>query len=223
MKLEWIGHSCFRMTSQGGTVIMTDPYDDSVGIPLAPVSGDLVTMSHEHHDHNNAAMLLGAPVIARGLESARVGDVCTHALASYHDDVRGEKRGPNAIRVFQMDGLKVVHMGDQGCMPEADVVSGIAGADVMLLPVGGFYTVDARQAKAIVAASHPRCVVPMHYKTPHCVYPIEGVAQFLQAMGAQNVHARREAYFLPGDGQRGVVLMSPLALDERAQVRAYME
>ena len=93
-----------------------------------------------------------------------MGGVTARAVGSYHDGERGAKRGPNAIRIFEIDGLKVVHMGDQGCMPAPDVLAAIDRADVLLVPVGGFYTVDARGAKAICEAAHPRCIVPMHYR-----------------------------------------------------------
>lgn len=209
MKLTWIGHSCFRMEAQDGTVVITDPYDDSVGVEQVPLKADLITMSHEHHDHNCTEQIVGAPVIARSLEPAQVGGVSTHALGSYHDDVQGAKRGKNAIRVFHIDGLKVVHMGDQGCMPSDEIMEQIAEADVMLIPVGGFYTIDAAQAKALIDAAGPCCVVPMHVKTKRCGYPIARIWPFLELMGAKNAVQQREAELLPGHVPEGVLLMQP--------------
>ena len=211
MKLEWIGHACFRMTAQDGTVVITDPYDTSVGIRMLPLQADLVTMSHAHHDHCETGMLAGRPVIARGTEEARVGSVTTRALNSYHDGAQGAQRGENHPRIFDIDGLKVVHMGDQGCMPSADMLSAIAGADVMLIPAGGYYTLDAQGARAVAQAAAPRCVVPMHVRTAHCTYPIAPVLDFLNAMGARNVRPVREAAILPGQVPAGVLLLEPLA------------
>ena len=211
MKLSWVGHSCFRMTAQDGTVVVTDPYDDSVGIDMVPLRADLVTMSHEHHDHNCGQMLVGCPVIARGLETAHVGSVQTCAVSSYHDEVRGVRRGENALRIFAIDGLKVVHAGDLGCMPEKAVLEAISGADVLMLPVGGFYTIDAAMAGRVVHAACPRCVIPMHFKTARCGYPIAGVAPFLAAMGAQDAQPVRELELLPGCVSEGVVLLQPEA------------
>lgn len=210
MKIEWIGHSCFRLTAVDGTVVIADPYDDSVGIGLVPLEADLVTMSHNHHDHNFTGMLRGTPRIARGVELAHVGSVSARAVDSFHDDVQGAMRGPNAIRIFSIDGLKVVHMGDQGCMPSEDALTAISDADVMLLPTGGFYTVDAHGAKAIVEAAHPRCVIPMHFKTLHCSYPIEGVQPFLALMGVADASPVSELEILPGSVPQGVVLMKCL-------------
>lgn len=209
MKIEWIGHACFRMTAQDGTVVITDPYDSSVGIGMVPLRADLITMSHEHHDHCETSMIGGAPVIARGLEPARVGSVSTRALGSYHDDAKGAKRGQNAIRLFDIDGLRVVHMGDQGCMPAEDVLEQIADADVMMIPVGGFYTVDAREAKAIVEAARPRCVIPMHVKTRRCGYPIAPVWPFMEAMGADGARPVQGAEMMPGSVPGGVLLLQP--------------
>lgn len=211
MKLEWIGHACFRMTAQDGTVVITDPYDGSVGIRMLPLRADLITMSHGHHDHCETGMIEGSPVIVRGTEPAQVGSVRVRALSSYHDEALGAKRGENHPRIFEIDGLKVVHMGDQGCMPDAEVLAAISGADVMMLPVGGYYTVDAQGAKAIIGAAAPRCVVPMHVKTAHCGYPIAPVSDFLRVMGAEGLHSVDAAQLLPGCVPEGVLLLTPQA------------
>lgn len=211
MKLEWIGHACFRMTAKDGTVVVTDPYDESVGAQMVPLQAALITMSHEHHDHNDETMIAGKPLILHGTQEGKAGSVCAHAYGSYHDDVQGAKRGPNAIRVFDIDGLKVVHMGDQGCMPEQSILDAIADADVMMIPVGGTYTVDAQGAKAIVDLAKPRCIVPMHVKTKGCGYPIAKVDDFLRLMGAQGIEPAAALEIAKDDAPRGVCLMQPLA------------
>ena len=211
MKLEWIGHACFRLTAKDGTVVITDPYDESVGIEMLPLEADLITMSHEHHDHSETRMIMGSPRIARGTQEASAGSVTARAVGSYHDGERGLRRGPNAIRIFAIDGLKVVHMGDQDCMPDDDVLAAIADADVMMIPAGGTYTVDAQGAKAIVERTRPKCVIPMHVKTKRCPYPIAPVTPFLAAMEAEGVQAVREAVFAKERGPQGVLLMQPLA------------
>ena len=212
MKLEYIGHACFRLTAADGTRVITDPYDDSVGIAMLPLEAELVTMSHGHHDHCCEEMLRSAPRIVRGTDSAHAGSVTTHAYASWHDDARGAKRGESCVRVFEADGLRVVHMGDQGCMPAPDVLAAIDHADVMLVPVGGFYTVDARGAKAICEAVHPRCVVPMHFRTEHGAYSVIGDQHaFLALMGAPDAKPVDVLTIEPGKVPEGVVLMRPQA------------
>ena len=211
MKLEWIGHACFKLTANDGTTVITDPYDASVGIDMLPLEADLITMSHEHHDHNETGMIVGKPVIVHGGEMAAVGSVQSRAVLSYHDDAMGAKRGPNAIRIFELDGLKAVHMGDQGCMPDEAALEAIAGADVMMIPVGGTYTVDAKEAKAIIGCAKPACVIPMHVKTKRCPYPIETVDRFLQVMGEENSCAVKALDIQKGRVPAGVALMQPLA------------
>lgn len=211
MKLEWIGHACFKLTAHNGTVVITDPYDESVGIDMIPLEADLITMSHEHHDHNETRMIVGAPVIVHGGETASVGGVAAKAVCSYHDDAQGAKRGPNAIRIFEIDGLTVVHMGDQGCMPDGAVLEAISGADVLLIPVGGTYTVDALGAKEIIDRVKPHCVIPMHVKTKRCPYPIEKVQRFLEIMGAADVKPVSVLELTKDDVPCGVVLMQPVA------------
>ena len=210
MKLEYIGHACFRLTAADGTRVITDPYDASVGIAMLLLEAELVTMSHGHHDHCCEDMLRGAPRIVRGTQEARVGSVTTRAFASWHDDARGAKRGESCVRLFEIDGLRIVHMGDQGYMPAPDVLAVIDHADVMLVPVGGFYTIDARGAKAICEAAHPRCVVPMHYLTAHGAYSVIGDHRaFLSQMGAQDAQPVDALTLAPGSVPEGVVLMQP--------------
>ena len=210
MKLEWIGHACFLMTAQDGTAVITDPYDESVGIDMVPLQADLITMSHEHHDHNETSMIVGRPVIAHGCEEAQAGSVTAKAVSSWHDDAQGAKRGSNAIRIFDIDGMKIVHMGDQGCMPDEEAIAAIADADVMMIPVGGTYTVDAQGAKAIIERAKPRCVIPMHVKTKRCPYPIERADNFLKAMNAQNAAPVDVLEMTKETVPCGVVLMNPM-------------
>ena len=214
MKIRYIGHACFEITAKDGTRVVTDPYDPSVGLAMVPLSAELVTMSHEHHDHNCEDMLTGKPQIARGPELAAVGSVTARAVRSWHDDAQGEKRGANFIRIFNTDGLKVVHMGDQGCLPDEDVLEAIADADVMMIPVGGFYTVDAQEAKAIIAAAKPKCVVPMHFITAHGNYSvIADHCAFLAAMGAEDAQPVEAVQFDEDCPPKGVLFMKPEADD----------
>ena len=210
MKMEWIGHACFRMTSANGTKVVTDPYDESVGIRMMKVPCDMVTISHEHHDHNNVDMLEGSPKIFHAVQSGQAADVSTQAMASYHDDRNGALRGRNNVRIFCIDALKVVHMGDQGCLPAEPVMQAILTADVLMIPVGGYYTIDAAGAKEIIDLVCPKCVIPMHYKTAHCTYPIAGVQPFLDIMGAGDTKPVRELTVAAGNVPRGVIPMEAL-------------
>ena len=214
MKITYIGHACFALTAKDGTRVITDPYDASVGLAMLPLEAELITMSHEHHDHNCEEMIVGQPQIARGPELAAAGSVTSRVVRSWHDDAQGEKRGANFIRIFSVDGLKIVHMGDQGCMPDEDVLEVIADADIMMLPVGGFYTVDAAGAKAIIDAAKPKCVIPMHFITRHGNYSvIADHRPFLALMGARDAQPVESIQFDETCPPTGVLFMKPEADD----------
>ncbi len=211
MRIEWIGHACFKMTLESGVRVFTDPYDESVGIAMIPLKADVITMSHEHHDHNETSQIIGEPVILHGDAPLALGGLTISAHASYHDDAQGEKRGSNFIRVFECEGLKVVHMGDQGCMPSQDILAALEGADVLMIPVGGTYTLDAKAAKDVIARVGAKCVVPMHVKTKRCPYPIDPVGAFLHEMGCAGLAPAAALEIARGNVPRGVVLIKPMA------------
>ena len=211
MKIQWIGHACFSLTANDGTVVITDPYDETVGIDMLQLKADLITMSHEHHDHNETSMIVGSPVIARGAQAASVGSVKSKAVLSFHDDAQGALRGANAIRIFSVDGLKIVHMGDQGCMPDDAAMAAIADADVMMIPVGGTYTVDGAGAKAIIERVRPTCVIPMHVKTKRCPYPIATMKEALCALGAADAKPCAALEIEKDCVPCGVMLLQPMA------------
>ena len=214
MKIAYIGHACFALTAKDGTRVITDPYDASVGLAMLPLQADMITMSHEHHDHNCEDMIVGKPVIVHGPEMSAVGSVTTRAVRSWHDDAQGEKRGANFIRIFNMDGLKIVHMGDQGGMPDEDALEAIADADIMMIPVGGFYTVDAVEAGAIIDAAKPRCVIPMHFITAHGNYSvIADHRAFLAVMGESDAQPLEAVQFDEDCPPKGVLFMKPEADD----------
>lgn len=211
MRIEWIGHACFKLTLSSGVKVITDPYDESVGITMIPLKADVITMSHEHHDHNETSQIIGEPIVLHGDAPLSLGGLSVKAYASYHDDACGAKRGANFIRVFECEGLKVVHMGDQGCMPAQDILAAIEGADVMMIPVGGTYTLDAKAAKAVIAQAKPKCVVPMHVKTAHCPYPIEPMGTFLAQMGCEGLVPVAALEIAKGGEAQGVCLLRPMA------------
>ena len=168
MKITWHGHSCFKVETHNGSVVF-DPYEDGrvPGYALLPrdLSADVLLCSHQHGDHNAAHLVSvsGAP-----------GGITVDKLQTYHDDEAGAKRGENIIHIVNAEGMRLAHMGDLGCMPTEAQIAALKGVDVILVPVGGFYTIDAAQAKALVDAVGARVVVPMHYRTEQFGYPVIG-------------------------------------------------
>ncbi len=178
MTIHYLGHSSFLLVSDAGTRIVTDPYGD-IGYAFPHVSADCVTVSHGHYDHAEVSAVAGTPRILSSAGDFRVGDVAIAAFPCWHDDAGGRKRGPNLAFRFTADGVTVCHLGDIGEACNAAFVQRLGHIDVLLVPVGGVYTVDAAGAKAYVDAIRPACTVPMHYKTEDLKIGIGGVGPFL--------------------------------------------
>jgi len=200
--LEWFGQAMFKLTSPGGVGVLFDPMGPQVGYPLpARVPGvQVVLVSHEHFDHNNVA-LAGGPAgmtVVRGLAGGRAqrvsgsqGDVRWHSLPSYHDAQQGRQRGENAIFVVETGGRRLAHLGDLGHVLEAAAAQAIGPLDLLLIPVGGHFTIDAAQATTVVGQLRPKWTVPMHYGTPRTArLPIAPVDAFLMGKQVQRISGR---------------------------------
>lgn len=187
MKIKWLGHASFLVTSEEGKRIITDPYCVTSGISYAPIneSADVVTISHDHEDHNNDRAVKGNPQVIRGDGIRKVKGIEFKGISSYHDAARGSQRGNNIIFCFTVDGINVCHLGDLGHLLSDKQIADIGPVDILLLPVGGYFTIDAKQATAIYQSLKARIVIPMHYKTSKCGYPISKVDEFLK--GKENV------------------------------------
>lgn len=180
MKLTWLGHSSFLLEESTGTTIVTDPYvRANVGYGMPKVSADIVTVSHSHGDHNNLAAVDGNPTVINRAGAYEIGGVHILARRTYHDSVKGAKRGENLVFKYRMDGVDVCHMGDIGEECNAMLVESLMPVSVLLIPVGGNYTVDAKEAKEYVDKLMPDIVVPMHYKTKDCDMDIDKLNEFL--------------------------------------------
>ncbi|MDD5339098.1 MAG: MBL fold metallo-hydrolase [Dehalococcoidales bacterium] len=185
MKIKYLAHAAFLITSDNGTKIVTDPYETSPGISYAPISetADVVTVSHEHGDHNNAAAVQGSPTVIR--DSAEVKGISFKAVAVSHDESGGSQRGKNTIFCFNVDGVNICHCGDLGHELNTAQISAIGIVDVLMIPVGGFFTIDAKVAAQTCNELKSKIILPMHYKTGKSGLPIAGVDDFLK--GKDNV------------------------------------
>ncbi len=166
MKLHYYGHSCFSLRFADGTLLVTDPFDASV--PYVPCSEipTAVLVSHDHFDHNCTSSLRGDFKIVRSAGEYRFGDVRVAAVDSFHDDQRGALRGSNLITRIDGDGLRIAHLGDLGHMPETQTQrEALTDLDVMLIPVGGCFTIDTPTAEEIIRTFRPGLAVAMHYRT----------------------------------------------------------
>ncbi len=188
MRIQYMGHSCFRIISEMGTAVITDPYDESAGV-LSAVSADVVTVSHHHNDHDFVEGVMGSPAVLEKEVYLACDDVAIQSIHSFHDDKKGALRGENYVFCFLVDGLKVVHMGDVGELNE-DLAQQIVGCDVLMIPVGGVFTVDAKGAKWYVDKIQPKIVLPMHYKTAEHKFEIGALEKFTTLFAADDIQYR---------------------------------
>lgn len=179
MNIRWLGHSCFVLTESTGTVVVTDPYHDEVGFSMPPVKADAVTVSHGHYDHNNVAAVAGDPAVYNRVGSYEMEGVHISAFHTTHDEVQGAKRGGNLVFIYRLDGVDVCHLGDIGQPCSARICDAIGAVNVLLIPVGGHYTIDAATAKDYVDKLMPDIVIPMHYHTDDCDIDLDKLDEFL--------------------------------------------
>jgi L-ascorbate metabolism protein UlaG (beta-lactamase superfamily) len=187
MKIKWLGHACFLITSKGGVRIITDPYAVGGGINYSPIkeAADVVVVSHDHGDHNNVSTVQGKPEVVKGSGTKTAKDIQFRGIATYHDTSQGKQRGTNTVFCFTVDDVKLCHLGDLGHVLSPGQVNEIGAVDIMFVPVGGFFTIDAPVASQVCDQLKPKVVIPMHFKTPKCAYPLADVEDFLK--GKRNV------------------------------------
>lgn len=179
MKLTWHGHSCFQLDCTDGTIIF-DPYQDHSVPGLRPLrlEGDLVLCSHDHHDHNAVENVK----MRQEHHQFRI-----ETMDSYHDQTQGQLRGPNKIHLVYTENMRIVHLGDLGCLPDDEQYAKMQHCDVLLLPIGGYYTIDAKTAFQIMKHIQPRITIPMHYRSARFGYEVlNDLASFTQY--CDNVH-----------------------------------
>lgn len=182
MKIKWLGHSCFKITSKKGIRILTDPFDDNVGYRVPSVESDIVTLSHGHYDHNFIDCVSGNFEVITKVGMFNVKDIPLIGIHTYHDEVQGDKRGNNIIYVFNIDDLRVAHLGDLGHTLSPAQIEMIGEVDILLIPVGGVYTINGEQAAEVVEQLKPSVVIPMHYKTEPLKFELDSVESFLGRM-----------------------------------------
>lgn len=196
VRFQWFGQSCFLMVTSQNTHIIADPMQmGGYQIP-ADIKADIVTVSHEHGDHNKVDAVSGTPVVLRGLSGEpidrKIKDVRIFTVDSFHDDSQGAQRGKNAIFVYEFDGVRVVHLGDLGHVLTSDQIQKIGAVDILMIPVGGTYTIFGESADKVVTQLKPRMIVfPMHFKTAE--------AQFLPHSGKDYVKGKPNVQILDGN------------------------
>jgi L-ascorbate metabolism protein UlaG (beta-lactamase superfamily) len=185
MKIKWLAHSAFLITADSGTRIVTDPYQTNPHFSHGDIKekADIVTVSHGHGDHNNVAAVSGNPEVVK--DSGTFKGIKIKGVPTAHDEAGGSQRGPNTVFCLNVDGVDICHCGDLGHLLTDAQVKAIGKVDVLMVPVGGNFTIDAAAATKVCEQLKPRIILPMHYKTDKIGIPINGVDDFLK--GKSNV------------------------------------
>ena len=165
MQINYLGHSCFKIKSKN-TALITDPFDQYIGFSMPSTKADIITISHEHKDHNCLKKIEGNPFIIRAPGEYEIAEVSVFGLRTFHDKVKGAERGRNTIYSIRTEEISLCHLGDLGHKLSDKQLEEVNGVDVLFVPIGGIYTLDSKEAVEVVNQVEPKIVIPMHYRTP---------------------------------------------------------
>ena len=165
MNIQWIAHSCFKITLENGTELLFDPFDSYIGYEMPALHADIVLISHEHEDHNCLRNIEGDYALVKGPGKREVKGIQIEGFETCHDHSGGAHRGKNTVFKVEADNMSVVHLGDLGCIPGDDFFEKLGAVDILCVPVGGNYTIDAQEAFEVCKRIEPNIILPMHYKT----------------------------------------------------------
>jgi len=188
MKLRYLGHAAFELELTDGRKIVFDPYEAGSydgALAFGPISGphDIAVISHDHPDHRFEGVVSQAAAVWDRAGETDISGIRITSIPTFHDENEGSERGTNLISIIEADGVRVAHLGDLGHAITKAEAPALEGVDVMIIPVGGYFTIDASVAKAVVEEFSPKIVVPMHYKSDKCGFPIAPVEDFTMLMG----------------------------------------
>lgn len=185
MYITWLGHSCFKLQDKigpDGVTLITDPYNDDIGLKMPRLEADIVTVSHDHHDHNNSGALRGDPFIINMAGEYETKGVFIEGVESSHDEKEG---GKNIIYRIEMEDISITHLGDLGHVLDTKQLEKLEGTDILIIPVGGKFTLNAAKAVEVISQIEPRIVIPMHYKIPGLKIDVDGIEKFIKELGVK--------------------------------------
>jgi len=191
MQITWKGQSCFQITTQKTKTpvnITIDPFSPEIGLRPPTGAADIVLVTHDHYDHNNTKALLGQPFIISGPGEYEIRDVYILGIPSWHDSSGGKERGQNTIYVIDAEDLRVCHLGDLGQKElTEDQLEKIGQVDILMIPVGGNFTISEKEAQKIMSQIEPKITIPMHYSIPKLKVKLDGVDKFLKSLGIKSM------------------------------------
>ncbi|MFA5933388.1 MAG: MBL fold metallo-hydrolase [Microgenomates group bacterium] len=192
MDIYWLGQSCFKIKGKTATIVI-DPFNpEFTGLKLPKdLDAQVALSTHSHEDHNNVAAVTGSPLVIAGPGEYEVAGVSVEGIATFHDNANGAEKGTNTAYHLLVDGINIVHLGDLGHKLTESQLSKIDSTDILMIPVGGKFSLDAELAVEVVAQLEPKIVIPMHYLIPELkIEGLEKVDAFLKEMGAENAEVQ---------------------------------
>ncbi|MBI3335306.1 MAG: MBL fold metallo-hydrolase [Candidatus Portnoybacteria bacterium] len=185
MIITWYGQSCFKIQS-GELVLAIDPFAKETGLTPPRFRTDVALVTHMHKDHANTDSLTGNPFIVKNAGEYEIKGIYIHGIETFHDNVSGKERGMNTMYAITMEEINLLHMGDFGEEQMRDLtLEELGDIDILMIPIGGTFTIDAEKAAHIIKQIEPKIVIPMHYKIPGLIYKLEGIETFLKETGTK--------------------------------------
>jgi len=214
MTIIWHGHSFFQILiprKETSVKIAIEPYDEQIGLKPPSLEADILLITHNHHDHNNIKAIKGTPFLISGPGEYEIKGVFIQGIFSFHDNAQGKERGENTIYTLESEGIKVCHLGDLGQKELTDEqLEKIGNVDILMIPIGGVYTISAKEATKVISQIEPKIVIPMHYQIPKLKIKLESLDKFLKMMGIKSPEVLKKISIspknLPTEGMKVIIL-----------------
>ena len=214
MIIQYIGHDFFKISTKD-TIIATDPFPKELGLEPVKFKADILTISHPHWDHNNKKAILGNPFIIEKPGEYEVKNIFIRGIRSFHDASHGKERGINTMFLFNIENIKIAHLGDYGQKDlTTEQLELLEEVDILFIPIGGTYTIGSKEASQLILKIEPKIVIPMHYKTPSLkIKDIEPLETFLKEMGQENIAPEEKLTVKEKDlpEETKIITLKPLA------------
>jgi L-ascorbate metabolism protein UlaG (beta-lactamase superfamily) len=215
LQIKWFGQSCFEVKSNNQTLIF-DPYSSMIGLSLPKLSADIVLVTHNHPDHNNSSEISGIGekklfvIISPG--EYEISGIKIDGVSSFHDKNQGAERGKNTIYIVDLEDIRICHLGDQGALLTDEELEEIGEVDILFVPVGGTYTINASEALEVINQIDPRIVIPMHYNISGVASKLDGIEKFASQEKIADLEGKDileiKKNDLPSD-EREIVILKP--------------
>ena len=219
MKIIWLGQSCFQiivnLNKKEKVTIVIDPFSSEIGLRFPRIKTDILLVTHNHYDHSNVKGVSGEPFLITGAGEYEIKNIFIKGISAFHDDSGGKERGETTIYKIEAEGFKICHLGDLGQKELTDSqIEKLGTIDILMIPVGGIYTISSKEAAKIISQIEPKIVIPMHYKIPKLKVKLESLDDFLKIMGQKPENGEildklsLKERDLPEEGMR-IVVMKP--------------